>query len=283
VIVGVDGSDEATAAADWAAEEAGLRHWSVVLVHVCEAGGIGHPDPCLDGHHLLATATAVVIADHPDAVVSTRLLHGRVEDWLRAESRDVEMAVVGSRKMGQLRQAVLGTVTMAMAADTAAPVTIVHASSSGRKDGPVVVGCDTDGSSDAAIDLAFAEARSRAVDLLAVHSWRNTLAETAFPYVPPLMLDLSQLESEARQALSDTLSTHVTRYPDVRVRKVVTSEGPVPALLEHSETAQLVVVGTRNRGPMSGLVLGSTSQAVATHGHCPVVVVPPAEPAAVTR
>lgn len=46
IVVGVDGSAEATVGAEWAAEKAVLRHWSVILVHVCEQTGTEHPEPC---------------------------------------------------------------------------------------------------------------------------------------------------------------------------------------------------------------------------------------------
>ena len=47
----------------------------------------------------------------------------------------------------------------------------------------------------------------------------------------------------------------------------------VQEAIEHAHKAELLVVGSRGHGSMAGALLGSVSQRVAAHGHCPVVII----------
>jgi nucleotide-binding universal stress UspA family protein len=72
------------------------------------------------------------------------------------------------------------------------------------------------------------------------------------------------LLGELRESLEDV---------DVQ-RTVLEDRNPAEALVELSDDADLLVVGSRGRGGFSSLLLGSVSHAVVLHARCPVVVIP---------
>ncbi len=54
---------------------------------------------------------------------------------------------------------------------------------------------------------------------------------------------------------------------------------PAEVLLRAAEHADLLVIGSRGRGDLAGLVLGSVGHAVLHHAPCSVAVLPPPPPA----
>ena len=61
--------------------------------------------------------------------------------------------------------------------------------------------------------------------------------------------------------------------PEVTVVQRVLAGTPRAALLTASADAQMLVVGSRGRGGLDGMSLGSVAQAVLHHAPCPVGVV----------
>jgi nucleotide-binding universal stress UspA family protein len=141
--------------------------------------------------------------------------------------------------------------------------------------GSIVVGVD--GSADAARAVTWAAHEAclehRALVLLhavdtawqAVGAWRlDGLADT---------FEIRHLAQKAARATVDAAAQGVKlTYPDLEVVASVVDDDPRQALIAASRTARLVLVGSRGRGPVRGLLLGSVSLATALLAACPVVV-----------
>lgn len=145
---------------------------------------------------------------------------------------------------------------------------------------PVVVGVDGSSSSLDAVEAAAREARLRGCGLRVVHAF-------IWPalHVPPGPSPLGPAEGGLRNLVGHMMAEAVQRArataPDVEVTSTVIAGEPLmalearthPALIEASDSAQLMAVGARGRGGFAGLLLGSVSQAVLHHARCPVTVV----------
>lgn len=136
----------------------------------------------------------------------------------------------------------------------------------------VVVGVDGSTESMAAVEWAAADAARRHRRLQIVHAY-------AWPVVyPPLGVHPTpSLDKAVRHAAERIVNSAVARARAVSADLSITTANPVQlaaaALLEASQRADTVVVGSRGLGGFSGLLLGSVGVQLAAHAMCPVVVV----------
>ncbi|WP_247695359.1 universal stress protein [Streptomyces sp. B93] len=294
VVVGVDGSESSLNAVEAAAREARARGATLRVVHAFLWPALHVPlgpspvGPSAGGlrklaEGLLTEAVERATATAPDVRVEQTLVTGEPLTVLEAQSRGAELVVVGSRGMGGFVGLLVGSTAVHLAAHGACPVLVVREQSAA--DGPVVLGVDGSPAADRAVDFAFAEAELRKAPLVALHAWTNWNAplpapqDASEPYANPP----GALASEEERLLYEALAGHQERYPGVVVEHKVVHGGTREALIEASRSAQLMVVGSRGRGGFTGLLLGSVSQAVLHHAHCPVAVVRATRPASGTR
>lgn len=283
VVVGVDGSASSTQAVHWSAMEAARRGVPLVLVHVWtpvpvsvpHAATLGHYEDGLiaRGNQWLAEASVVAQDAAPGLTTGTRMTSGSVAGQLIGRSASAGLLVLGSRGLGGFTGLLVGSTAVAVTAYAHCPVVVVRGATLNglsRQAGPVVVGVDRPSADGDPIRFACRAAALRNVPLVAVHAWSGLPLTAAWE----LTTYWQTIRLAEAGALSDRLAVYRAEYPEVRVEQVVVRDGPVHALLDHSTTAQLVVVGSRGRGGFRGLLLGSTSQAMVHHSACPVAVVP---------
>ena len=73
----------------------------------------------------------------------------------------------------------------------------------------------------------------------------------------------------------DAVATVRKLHPDLAVRGASVPGDPREVLIDLSTQAHLLVVGSRGRGTLRGMLLGSVSTTVSAHAACPVVVCRP--------
>ena len=85
--------------------------------------------------------------------------------------------------------------------------------------------------------------------------------------------DWSEVAQELEQMMERTLAGWCEKYPDVPVHRHLVRGHAVQMLVQESEGATLLVVGSRGHGGFPGLLLGSVSNGLLQHADCPVAVV----------
>jgi nucleotide-binding universal stress UspA family protein len=290
IVVGVDGSPSSMAAVRWAAGEATLRNVPLTVVHALARPAAGppilptNPAPLSDAsseqpeqraRHLLSRAIKVAEDDATgdrSPQIDTEVVVSSPAAALVEQSKSAEMVVVGSRGQNTWRRSLLGSVSTALVHHAHCPVAVIHddlTSGQQHAHSPVLVGIDGSPASELAIAIAFDEASRRGATLLALHAWNDA----DLSHIPSMEKWSEQaVQPAAKATLAERLAGWEERYPDVVVHRLVVWDQPARHLLDKSQSAQLIVVGSRGRGGFTGLLLGSVSTAVVHAARVPVIV-----------
>jgi nucleotide-binding universal stress UspA family protein len=284
VIVGIDGSPVSDAAVSWAAHDAAIRGLPLTIVYVENpAAPTWSQAPILEespaeqvaeDRSLLANAAKIArdaIADTAQIHINGELLSSAIVPALVDQSKDAELIVVGSTGRGALSRSFLGSVSSGLIRHAHCPVALIRDEDPQLPhpaEAPVLVGIDGS-TADLATAVAFEEASLRHTDLIALHAWNDTdMSE-----IPGF--DWSPTTTKEDHLLAEALAGWQERYPNVTVHKRLVRDRAARALVDASESAQLVVVGSHGSGALAGMLLGSVSNAVVQAVHKPVIVARP--------
>lgn len=283
IVVGVDETALAGQAVRWAAEQAALEGRSVRLVRAVLPLPPGRSDHAavvqpgtltslrLHSEALLTQAHELVHRVAPEVEVEEQLEVTHPRTLLLDVASQAHLVVLGSRGRGPTLSHLLGSVGVGVVRHATCPVVVHRPGHPGLVRDGVVVAIDATEDAIPVLEFAFRQASLRRLPLRVVHYLVDPLpalvgASTAGGH--------AGLVQEDRLSVAEAMAGLGERYPDVR-SSVRTSGGlPEVDIARAARRADLLVVGTHQRGPVGRLLFGSVSTSVLEHATCPVAVVP---------
>lgn len=284
ILVGVDGSDAAYKAVWWAANYA---HHAGLTLHIVSAytlpsySSVSFDNTFTapgddaasrrDAQEILSRAKA--IATKQGVEVTTLIVTGEPSAVFIELSRNYNLVVIGNRGKGGLAERLLGTTSSSLPAYAYCPIVVVpYTDDEGNKVHlnnqitHVVVNSDESKWGVKALEIAAEFA----------HSWGARLQViSAVPMLGSLSdEDMQSVKDSYTDDLHARLAPLRAKYPQLDVEEQVAVGASVDALEAALPDNDIVVVGSRGRGGLTGLLFGSVSQSLLQHSDKPVYVVP---------
>jgi nucleotide-binding universal stress UspA family protein len=278
IVIGFDGSLAAQIALTWGLDEASRTGAPAEVVYADEwpiwapaASMVPSPalrpdsyvDEVIGG--MLNKAVATAQTTHPLVAVTTTTVQSLASTVLIERSAEARLIVLGGSGHSAVA-GLFGSVASAVSAHARCPVVVARGEA--EVSAPVVVGVDGSAMAPAVLRFAAEQAAGRKVALRVIRSW------------PPVKglpedstLTVRTVTTHEREPF-DTLVTVVRdEFPDLEIQAEAVLEHPAAALKRAGAGAQLLVVGSRGRGAVRGLLLGSVSQHLLRHAACSVAIV----------
>lgn len=273
-IIGVDGSEQSRIALAWGLARATERRASVELLHVADDSFLSESVAFLSEAQQASEQMLTAECEYAKSLgfggeVTGTAVVGHPIAEVEEASKRADLLVLGAHEGGRLSGSFFGTRAVKVAAVAHCPVAVIP-NSEIQPGAGVVVGVDGSEAAKHAIAYAAEEASRRGLPLTAVYAW-----------MPPLTPGLEYLWSEelvesqrtaAEEAIAIGTAGLAERYPDLELRREIAQSPPVAALVQAAEGAETLVVGSRGRGGISRLLLGSVSHGVLQALPCPTVV-----------
>ena len=286
IVVGVDGSTESIAAVTWASHRSARTG---ARIHcVCTYALASYSAAALDGGYAVLDDEALQKGAQQvvDEAVAHATKHGAKNAGGSIQpgdpagvlidfSKEADLVVVGSRGSGGFADRLLGTVSSALPAHAKCPVVVVPRHTSGKKFTPVeriVVGIDGTEAPSSALRRSVEEAQTWGARLTAISAVPIAVGPAVMAWTPT-GIDHSALLAQVREGMDKAIAEAVGDR-GINVARHALDGSPASLLIEFSTAVDLVVVGTRGRGGLAGVLMGSTAQTVLGHSACPVMVVP---------
>jgi nucleotide-binding universal stress UspA family protein len=137
----------------------------------------------------------------------------------------------------------------------------------------IVVGVDGSASSISALRWAARQAGLTGAAVDAVIAWNYPAPVGAYGWATTGLEGGFNFKESAEKVLADAIGTACDPANGVPVRARAVEGNPARVLLDASDGADLLVVGSRGHGGFTEALLGSVGQHCVHHARCPVVVI----------
>ena len=135
----------------------------------------------------------------------------------------------------------------------------------------IAVGIDGSPPSKKALRWAARQAELTGATLRVVTTW---MVPTTLGWTPQFPDDFDPA-ADAATVQREEVAQVLGPEPGIPIEFTVVGGNPAATMIEMSNDVDLVVLGNRGHGGFAGLLIGSVSENVVTHAHCPVVVIRP--------
>lgn len=251
IIVGIDAESSSELAVEWVIRRAGQTPLAVTLVTSFDSH---FDEPATSRARLLALANWIRSV-HPGLEVKIELANSSMHRALEERSRNADLLVIGSYRTRPVRSLLAREVSSSVASQAYCP-TIIVPNDWTPGDGAIVVGLGMDMTSESALLFAAHEAQRRSSILKVVHA------------------SLEGHSVAHRSVLNAACRLLRAGNPHARIIEQLVNGRATDALLAESDSAELVVIGTRRREPGLSLPVGSASTRLLRRSQVPVCIVP---------
>lgn len=138
----------------------------------------------------------------------------------------------------------------------------------------LVVGHDGSPHADHALRVALDLAAGLSAPLTIVRAWSIDTAPRPANWRFGYVSSYTDYAAAVMDRLARDTAESVAAHPDLAVEYRVALGGPAQTLIEVSKGSRMLVVGSRGRGGLAGMLLGSVSEQCVRHADCPILVVP---------
>lgn len=277
IIAGVDTSDNASRAAEWAARQAADLGLPLHLVHaldlapvpggVVEQAGFAESRRA-EGERLLGRIAGRLAEVYPQLTVHGELSDASAPEALIDRSDATSLVVTGTRGHGGFAGLMLGSVSLKLAAHGRGPAVVVRGEQPGEPYREIVLGIGPQ-EAQPPMRYAFAMAAALRTSLTVVRAWWPHPAFAGY-YPEDFDPDENSQAAEAETLIKDLRE----EFPDVDVTATAMRGNAVPMLIEAARGSRLLVIGAhRRRSPLS-VGAGYVVQGLLSHSPTPVAVVP---------